>query len=75
VILLQYFHFPILFFQVNRIGHVIRREGLLREVIEGRMIGKRGPGRPRVEMLGELLEKDTWSYEKKDRRSVGLESW
>ena len=41
------------------IGHVIRGEGLLRKVIEGKMVGKRGPGRQRIGMLNELLERDT----------------
>ena len=43
----------------NWIGHVIRGEGLLREVIDGKMVGKRGPRRPRIGMLNELLERDT----------------
>jgi len=30
----------------NRIGHELRGEGLLREVMEGRMEGKRARGRP-----------------------------
>jgi len=30
------------------------------EVIEGTMSGKREPGRPRIEMLDKLLEKDTY---------------
>ena len=32
----------------NWIGHILRGESLLREVIEGRMIGKRPWGRKRV---------------------------
>ena len=44
----------------NWIGHVIRGEGLLREVLEGKMVGKRGPGRPRIGMLDKLLERDTY---------------
>ena len=36
------------------IGHVLRGDGLLREVIEGRMEGKRPRGRPRIGMLEEL---------------------
>jgi hypothetical protein len=37
------------------IGHVIREEGLLKEIIEGRMEGKRNRGRPRVGMLDNLI--------------------
>ena len=32
----------------NWIGHIIRHNGLLKQVIEGRMEGKRGKGRPRM---------------------------
>ena len=30
------------------IGHVLRGDGLMREVLEGRLIGKRPKGRPRI---------------------------
>src|SRR5206468_5891612 len=32
----------------NWIGHVLRGDGLLRDVLEGRMMGKRVRGRPRI---------------------------
>ena len=35
----------------NWIGHVVRGDGLLREVNEGKMDGKRPRGRPRIGML------------------------
>ena len=57
----------------NWIGHIIRGEGLLREVIEGNMVGKRGPGRPRIGMLDELLEKDTYGHMK--RRAEDRSGW
>jgi len=41
--------------QKNWVGHVLRGAGLLREVMEGRMEGKRARGRPRKGMLDELL--------------------
>jgi hypothetical protein len=40
----------------RRIGHVLRGDGLLREVIEGRMEGKRPRGRPGIGMLDGLKE-------------------
>ena len=40
----------------NWIGHVLRGDGLLRDVLEGRMMGKRVRGRPRIGMLDELME-------------------
>jgi len=39
----------------NWIGHVLRGEGLLKDVVEGRMEGKRARGRPRKGMLYELM--------------------
>ena len=39
----------------NWIGHILRGDGLLKEVMEGRMEGKRGRGRPRIGMLDELI--------------------
>ena len=39
----------------NWIGHILRGDSLLKEVIEGRMIGKR-PRRKRLGMLNEFLK-------------------
>ena len=36
------------------IGHVVRGEGLLKVVLEGRMKGKRPSGRPRMGIIGSL---------------------
>ena len=38
------------------IGHIVRGDGLLKEVIEGRMEGKRPRGRKRIGMLNEMKE-------------------
>ncbi len=48
------------------IGHVLRGDGLLKEVIEGRMEGKRIRGRPRMGMLDDLI---TDSYVDMKRRA------
>src|SRR6218665_93547 len=40
----------------NWIGNILRGESLLREVIEGWMIGKRSRGRKRLGMLNEFLK-------------------
>jgi hypothetical protein len=40
----------------NWIGHVLRGDGLLREIIEGKMEGKKPRGRPRLGMLTGLKE-------------------
>jgi hypothetical protein len=51
----------------NWIGHIVRGEGILKEVLEGRMERKRR-GRPRNRMLDELIVS---MYEKKvEKREV-----
>ncbi len=35
----------------------MRGDGLMKEVMEGKMEGKRGPGRKRIGMIDDLLEK------------------
>ena len=57
----------------NWIGHVVRGEGLLREVIEGKMDGKRSRGRPRIGMLEEL--KEGKSYQQLKRRAENRSEW
>ena len=56
----------------NWIGHVLRGNGLLRDVLEGRMVGKRGRGRPRIGMLDKLME---GSFEKMKRKAEMREVW
>ena len=54
------------------IGHVLRGEGLLKEVIEGKMEGKRPRGRPRIGMLDELKK---GSYVDIKRRAEDRQMW
>ncbi len=54
------------------IGHVLRTEGIMRDVIEGRMEGRRSRGRPRLGMLDELKE---GSYVKMKRRAGDRADW
>jgi len=54
------------------IGHVLRSDGLLKEVMEGKMVGKRPRGRPRTGMLEELKE---GSYGDMKRRAEDRSSW
>ena len=58
--------------QKNWIGHILRGDGLLRDVMEGRMMEKRLSGRPRAGMMDELMES---SYVKTKRRAEGREEW
>ena len=58
--------------QKNWIGHVLRGNGLLKEVIEGRIEGRRPRGRRRICMLDEL--KGGGYYEMK-RRLENRDEW
>ena len=56
----------------NWIGHVVRGEGLLKQVMEGRMEGKRPRGRPRIGMIDDLIEN---SYVEMKRRAENRDAW
>jgi len=51
---------------------MLRGDGLLREVMEGRMEGKRLRGSPRKGMLDELIVK---SYGKMKRKAENRDEW
>ena len=46
----------------NWIGHIMRGDGLMKEVMEGKIEGKRGPGRKRIGMIDDLLEKERYGF-------------
>ena len=56
----------------NWIGHILRSNGLMKEVMEGRMEGKRPRGRMRFGMLEELNE---GTYEEIKRRAENRVEW
>ena len=60
----------------NWIGHVLRGDGLLRNVLEGRMLGKKRGGSPRTKMIDELKEEGfkNW-FERLKRRAEDREKW
>jgi len=53
------------------IGHILRHDSLLRDIIEGRMKGKVTRGRKRLQMLSDVISK---SYEEL-KREVEDRSW
>ena len=55
------------------IGHLLRHDSLLRDVIEGRMEGKRPRGWKRMMMLEDI--KDGRSYYKTKRQAEERELW
>ena len=56
----------------NWIDHIVRGEGLLKDVLEGRMEGRRTRGRPRKGMIDDLKE---GSYGDMKRRAEDREGW
>src|SRR6188508_2225418 len=56
----------------NWIGHILRGDGIVKEVIEGRMEGKRSIGRPRAGMLDDLV---VVSYGDTKRRAEDRGRW
>ena len=57
----------------NWIGHVLRGNDMLIDALEGRMMGKRGRGRPRIGMLDELMEGSFEKNEEKGGNEGGVE--
>jgi hypothetical protein len=56
----------------NWIGHVVRGNSLLKLVLEGRMVGKKPRGRPRMGMIDDLKE---GSYTEMKRRAEDRDKW
>ena len=55
------------------LGHILRGESLVKEVIEGRMEGKRERGKPRIKMLDNTKADET--HEKIKRRAMDRKCW
>ena len=51
--------------QRNWMGHIMRGDSLQREIIEGRIEGKRGRGRLRHKLLDWMMRRDTGNLRKK----------
>jgi len=59
----------------NWIGHILRGDGLLKDVIEGRIEGKRTRGRRRIDMIDELMEGTYGQMKRRAEDRVGCRSW
>jgi len=46
-------------------GNVLWHDGLLCDVLEGRMLGKRTTGRRRIQLIDNLLEKKSYRFEER----------
>src|SRR6476661_8044981 len=56
----------------NWIGHVVRGDGLMKLVLEGKMEGKRPRERPRMGMIDDVLDE---TYGDMKRKAETRESW
>ena len=57
----------------NWLGHILRGDNMLRDVLEGKMNGKRGRGRPRTGMVSEL--KGDMTYGMLKRKAEDRVGW
>ena len=55
------------------IGHIMRGDELMKEVMEGKMEGKRGRGRKRIGMIDELMKNKQYGDLK--RRAEDRQGW
>ena len=60
--------------QKNWIGHILRGDTLLKTVLEGRMEGKKVPGRPRTMILDWMKDKD-FGYREIKETAKNREEW
>lgn len=57
------------------LGHMLRGESLVKDIMEGRFEGKRGVGRPRETLLGDIIIKGDDTYETIKRRASDRQVW
>ena len=59
--------------KANWVGHILRGDGLLREIMEGKIEGKRGRGRKRIQVLDDLKKRG--SYVELKSRAQNRGAW
>ena len=59
----------------NWIGHAVRGDGLMKLVLEGRMVGKRPRGRPRMGMIDYVLDETYGDMKRKTENRESLRVW
>jgi len=61
--------------QKNWIGHILRGNSLQRDMMEGRMEGKRGRGRPRQKLMNWITEDGYWKLKEKAQHREEWSRW
>ena len=59
--------------QKKWVGHILRHDGLLKDVIEGRLEGKRPRGRKRIMMLDSIKGREP--YQRMKERAQDRQGW
>ena len=57
------------------IGHILRGNSLQRGIMEGRMGGKRGRGRPRQKLMAWIMEDGYWNLKEKAQHREEWSRW
>ena len=61
--------------QKNWIGYILRGNSLQREIMEGRMEGKRGRGRPRQKLMDWMMEDGYWTIKERAQHQGEWSRW
>ena len=61
--------------KLDYFGHLIRNDGLQRELLEGKIDGRRGRGRPRLSWMGNIKEWTSTRYGQCVRRAQERSRW
>ncbi|KDR10935.1 hypothetical protein L798_14458, partial [Zootermopsis nevadensis] len=61
--------------KANWLGHIMRRNGLLSDIIEGQVEGKRGLGRRRIQLTDNLKQGKKMKFQELKREAENRENW